>query len=68
MISKKQAEVKGAITTADRQLIVLENKLEELNISSDDGEVARPEEVSCCLSHRKKLLRKPQGTRVLQPR
>ena len=39
-ISTKQAEVKSAITTADKQLVVLENKLEELNLSSDDEEVA----------------------------
>jgi TolA-binding protein len=39
-ISTKQAEVKGAITTADRQLVLLENKLEELNLSSDDDEAA----------------------------
>jgi hypothetical protein len=42
--STKQAEVKGAITTADKQLVVLENKLEELNLSSDDEEVAAPKE------------------------
>ena len=39
-ISTKRTEVKGAITTADRQLVVLENKLEELNLSSDDEEAA----------------------------
>ncbi|KAH8760640.1 hypothetical protein BGZ57DRAFT_770185 [Hyaloscypha finlandica] len=39
-ISTKQTEVKGAITTVDRQLVVLENKLEELNLSSDDEEAA----------------------------
>ena len=39
-ISTKQAEVKSAITTADKQLVVLENKLEELNLSSDDDEAA----------------------------
>ncbi|RDL37651.1 Uncharacterized protein BP5553_05084 [Venustampulla echinocandica] len=38
MISTKQTEVKGAITTTDRQVVVLENKLEELNLSSDDDE------------------------------
>ncbi|KAH7418769.1 hypothetical protein BKA64DRAFT_739149 [Cadophora sp. MPI-SDFR-AT-0126] len=37
-ISTKQDEVNGAITTADRQLVVLENKLEELNLSSDDDD------------------------------
>ncbi|KFZ16001.1 hypothetical protein V502_05288 [Pseudogymnoascus sp. VKM F-4520 (FW-2644)] len=35
-ICTTQAEVKGAITTADKQLVVLENKMEELNLSSDD--------------------------------
>ena len=43
-ISTKQAEVKSAITTADKQLVVLENKLEELNLSSDDEEAAGPRE------------------------
>ncbi|TGO25600.1 hypothetical protein BPAE_0076g00010 [Botrytis paeoniae] len=38
MISTKQIEVKDVISTADQQLVVLENKLEELNLSSDDGE------------------------------
>ena len=38
MMSTKQAEVKSAITTADKQLVVVENKLEELNLSSDDEE------------------------------
>jgi len=37
-ISTKQTEIEGAITTADRQLIVLESRLEELNLSSDDQE------------------------------
>lgn len=40
IISTKQAEVKSAIITADKQLAVLENKLGELNISSDDEEAA----------------------------
>jgi 2,3-bisphosphoglycerate-independent phosphoglycerate mutase len=39
-ISIKQDEVNSAITTADRYLVVLENKLEELNISSNDNDVA----------------------------
>jgi hypothetical protein len=43
-ISTKQEEVKGAITATDKQLIVLENKLEELNLSSDDEETAEPNE------------------------
>ncbi|KAH9211701.1 hypothetical protein DL95DRAFT_426993 [Leptodontidium sp. 2 PMI_412] len=33
-------EVNLAITTADRQLVVVENKLEELNLSSDDNDDA----------------------------
>lgn len=44
MITAKQTEVQGAITTADRQLVVLEDKLEELNLSSDDDEAAGPGE------------------------
>lgn len=43
-ISTKQTEVKGAIATTDRQLIVLENKLEELNLSTDDEGAAGPKE------------------------
>lgn len=39
-----QTEVKGAITVADRQLVVLENNLEDLNLSSDDDEAARSRE------------------------
>jgi hypothetical protein len=44
VISTKQAEVKSAIIIAEKQLIVLENKLEELNLSSDDEEAAGPKE------------------------
>jgi hypothetical protein len=32
------------MTTADKQLIVLENKVEEINLSDDDKEVATPAE------------------------
>ena len=39
-ICTTQAEVKGAITTADKQLVVLESKVAELNLSSDDDEAA----------------------------
>lgn len=39
-IATKQTEIKGAITTADKQLVVLENRLEELNLSDDDQEEA----------------------------
>ncbi|KAH8723890.1 hypothetical protein GQ44DRAFT_827760 [Phaeosphaeriaceae sp. PMI808] len=39
-----QAEVKGAVTTTDKQLVVLESKLDELNLSSDDEEAAGPKE------------------------
>jgi hypothetical protein len=39
-ISTTQAEVKGAISTADNQLVVLESKLEDMNLSSDDDEAA----------------------------
>ncbi|KAH7305368.1 hypothetical protein BKA65DRAFT_531187 [Rhexocercosporidium sp. MPI-PUGE-AT-0058] len=40
-ISTRQDEVNNAITTADRQLVVVETKLEELNLSSDDDGAAR---------------------------
>ncbi|KAH9208736.1 hypothetical protein DL95DRAFT_311312 [Leptodontidium sp. 2 PMI_412] len=43
-ISTTQDEVKGAITTADKQLIVLESKVEEMNLSDDDEEVVKPAE------------------------
>lgn len=43
-ISTKQAEVKGAITAANKQLVVLENKLEELDLSSDDEDAAGAKE------------------------
>jgi len=43
-IAIKQDEVKGAMTTADKRLIVLENKVEEINLSDDDEEVATPAE------------------------
>jgi len=36
----KQTEVKDALTTADKQLVVLENKEDELNLNSDDQEAA----------------------------
>jgi len=39
-ISTKQDEVNGAITTTDRQLVVVENKLEELKLSSDNDDAA----------------------------
>ncbi|KFY18216.1 hypothetical protein V492_00036 [Pseudogymnoascus sp. VKM F-4246] len=35
-ISTTQGEVKGAITTADKQLVVLESKLEDMNLSDSD--------------------------------
>ncbi|KAH6672829.1 hypothetical protein B0J14DRAFT_667477 [Halenospora varia] len=37
-IATKQDEVKGAITTADKQLIVLKNKVEEMNLSDNNEE------------------------------
>ena len=37
-IAAKQAEIKGAITTADKQLVVLENRFDELIVSSDEEE------------------------------
>ncbi|RDW68063.1 hypothetical protein BP6252_09459 [Coleophoma cylindrospora] len=39
-ISTKQAEVNSAITTADKQLAVVEHKLEGFSVSSDDEEEA----------------------------
>jgi hypothetical protein len=35
-ISTKQTEIKSAITTTDKQLVVVENKLEELDLSNHD--------------------------------
>ena len=35
-ISMEQTEIKDAITSADKQLIILEHRLEELNLSSDE--------------------------------
>ncbi|KAF1832259.1 hypothetical protein BDW02DRAFT_640929 [Decorospora gaudefroyi] len=43
-MSLVQAEVKGAATTTDKQLVVLESKVEELNLSTDDEQEARPKE------------------------
>lgn len=34
----RQDEVKGAITTADKQLVVLEDRVKEMNLSDDDEE------------------------------
>ncbi len=35
-ISMEQTEIKGAIASKDKQLVVLEHRLEELNLSSDE--------------------------------
>jgi hypothetical protein len=43
-MSLVQAQVKGAVTTTNKQLVVLESKLEELNLSSDDDEEAGSKE------------------------
>ncbi|KAF2826855.1 hypothetical protein CC86DRAFT_369990 [Ophiobolus disseminans] len=43
-MSLVQAEIKGAVTTTDKQLVVLESRLEELNLSSDDDKEAGPRE------------------------
>jgi hypothetical protein len=43
-ISTMQAEVKSAITTADKHLVVVENKLDELNLGRDEEEVAGSKE------------------------
>ena len=37
-ILTRQTEIKGAITTTDKQLIVLESRLEELDLSGTDQE------------------------------
>lgn len=39
-VSTKEAEVKGAIATADKQLVMLEKRFEELELSDDDGAAA----------------------------
>lgn len=43
-MSLVQTEVKGAATTTDKQLVVLESKAEELNLSSDDEQEAGTKE------------------------
>ncbi|CAO2653049.1 Nn.00g024600.m01.CDS01 [Neocucurbitaria sp. VM-36] len=43
-IFTKQAEVESAISTTDKQLVLVDNKLKELNLSSDDDEAAGTEE------------------------
>ena len=43
-MSLVQAEMEGAVTTTNKQLVVLESKLEELNLSSDDDEEAGSKE------------------------
>jgi hypothetical protein len=43
-MSLVRAEVKGAVTTTDKQLVVLESKLEELDLSSDDDKEAGTKE------------------------
>lgn len=40
VISTTQEEVKSAITIANKQLIVLEERLEDLSLSNDDEEAA----------------------------
>lgn len=57
-IATNQTEAKGAITTTDRQLVVLESKLEELNVSSDDEDepkVGKPEALRQLESEREAL-------------
>lgn len=43
-ISEKQEEVKDVISTTDKQLIVLDDKLEELSLSSDGENADEPAE------------------------
>ncbi|KAL8738976.1 MAG: hypothetical protein Q9181_000322 [Wetmoreana brouardii] len=43
-ISTKQTEIEGAVTIADKQLIGLDNKLEELHLSSDGQDASESTE------------------------
>lgn len=43
-MSLVQAEVKGAVAATDKQLVVLESRMEELDLSSDDDEEAATRE------------------------
>ena len=43
-MATKQEELQNALSTTDKQLIVLENKVEEMNMSDDDEEAATPAE------------------------
>ena len=43
-ISSRQAEVESAIAVADRQLILWEDKMKDINPSDDDEEAATAEE------------------------
>ena len=43
MISVRQVELNSAITTTDKQLVVLEKKLEELGLSSDEEDTGSTE-------------------------
>jgi hypothetical protein len=43
-ISTKQTEIKTTIEAADNQLVVLGNKMEELNLGTDDQELAESTE------------------------
>lgn len=44
MISTRQSEVAAAIVTTDRQLVVLENRLEEIRLSEDEDDEEEPED------------------------
>ncbi|KAF2802609.1 uncharacterized protein BDZ99DRAFT_512429 [Mytilinidion resinicola] len=44
IIATTQAKVKDAMTTTNKQLVVSESKLEELNLSNDNKEAAGPKE------------------------
>ena len=43
-MATKQEELKNALSTTDNQLIVLQNKVKEMNMSDDDEEAAPPAE------------------------
>lgn len=63
-ISTKQTEIEGSITTANLQLVMAENKLEELSLSSDDEEAAGSGEEKTEAMHQ--LEEKLRGVKAMQ--
>lgn len=51
-ISTRHDEVNKAITTTDKQLVIVENKLGELNLSSDDEQNDSPPEMKATVMQR----------------